>query len=82
MQYNQQGYRFHQQATIGHSIIPRIPDNQTILDIDESNGCFAVCRTWRQRMALADGFQLYVGSEAFQWGTWANVGYGAFHQKT
>ncbi|KAJ8652796.1 hypothetical protein O0I10_011535 [Lichtheimia ornata] len=43
------------------NIIPRILQAQTVFDIGKPCPYFDVCRTWRQRVALVDGFDYEVG---------------------
>ncbi|KAJ8652752.1 hypothetical protein O0I10_011634 [Lichtheimia ornata] len=45
------------------NLIPRILDDQPMLEIGKQKGYLDVCRTWRQRIALAGGIPFHIGPE-------------------
>lgn len=48
---------------VTQNIVPRILGGQSIVKLGKYCGYFDVCRTWRQRLAMADGLEYEVGDQ-------------------
>ncbi|KAJ8657566.1 hypothetical protein O0I10_006630 [Lichtheimia ornata] len=48
---------------VTQNIVPRLLQNETTIHVENPSSYFDVCRTWRQRMAAANGLDFEIGPE-------------------